>query len=110
MRSIKTMCVAAALSCCVSVASAQEGYDGWEPAPAPPRSWSTAEQPLRAESLLHARAAEAARNRTARIEARKWLGISTARPLYRHDSMLLRPYSPDWGPYYAPPPRIIIID
>ncbi|MEX0715673.1 MAG: hypothetical protein WD066_03765 [Planctomycetaceae bacterium] len=110
MRSIMTICAAAALCCCVSAASGQESYDGWKAIPTPPRTWTPEEEQLRADSLMHARAAEEARNRSARIEARKWLGISTARPLYRHDSMLLRPYSPYWAPYYAPAPRVIFID
>lgn len=82
MRSTQWICVMAALACAAGVhsTSAQVPDDGWKSVPS-----TTVRAPLPervSDHLIHAREAELARQRTARIEARKWMGISTGRPRY----------------------------
>jgi hypothetical protein len=75
-----TLCVGCL--CCASARgqepageSAAESYEG---------GW-TRRSPSASE-LIHERAAFSAKQRTARMEARKWIGVSTARP-FVHDSL-----------------------
>lgn len=72
------VCLVAAL---VTTASAQQPRQPYEPAPAAAKS-RRAERPrsVPAEYLIHQRAVYQARQRLARIELRKWQGVSRLRP------------------------------
>ncbi|MEX1098401.1 MAG: hypothetical protein WED34_20315 [Planctomycetales bacterium] len=87
-----------------AIAFAQATDEAWEEVPAAPRV-PVVEPPERVtQRLIHERAASRARQRTARIEARRWLRISTYRPTYPSRELIPPAYSVPWvSPYLHSP-------